>query len=89
MFTDPVMIYLQDHLELVYSHPAGFRLRSQYYILSWGKSSNISDMILGSYTTREDREARFDNRKNFQIPARVALGGSRTHHVKPVDGFNM
>ena len=67
---------------------AGFLLKSQYYFLSWGKHTD-SDMILGSFTKREDTEPRIDNNKNFYMPSRVAFGGVDTHAIHAAKGYRM
>ena len=83
------MVIFQEHLEKTHAPVAGFMLRSQYFFVSWGKSSNKSDLIIDSYTMREDKEPRFDHTKGFQIPARVAIGGTETHDITPVDGYKV
>ena len=83
------MVSFQEGLEQVHSRIAGFMLKSLYFYLSWGKSSNKSDLFIGTYTMREDRAPRFERPKSFQIPARVAIGGTETHTIKVADGHKM
>ena len=83
------MVSFQDGLEQGHTRIAAFTLQSQYFYLSWGKSSNKSDLFIGTYTMREDRAPRFERRKHFQIPARVAMGGTETQSIKVADGFKM
>ena len=83
------MVIFQEHFEKSHARIAGFMLRAQYFITSWGKSSNKSDLIIDSYTMREEEEPRFDHEKGFQIPARVAIGGTETHSITPVDGYRV
>ena len=88
-FTSILMVIFQKNLEKAHARIAGFMLRSQYFFTSWGKSSNKSDLIIDSYTMREDEEPRFDHAKGFQIPARVAVGGTETHSITPMDGYEV
>ena len=81
------MFSFQIGLEQEHTRIAGFMLQSQYFYLSWGKSSNKSDLFIDTYTMREDRALRLDHPKVFQIPARVAIGGTETHNIKAAVGF--
>ena len=81
--------YFQDTLSEVYPKASGYSLSSQYYHLSWGRSSNQTDMFLGSYTQREERAPRHDNVKNIYTPSRVALGKVDTHVIQSAKGFKM
>ena len=83
------LVSFQDNLQKVHTRIGVFMMKSQYYYLSWGKTSNKSDLIIDSYTMREDRAPRIDHPKAFQIPTRLSLGGSETHNIKPADGFRM
>ena len=82
-------LYFQEILSEKYPLASGYRLSSQYYYLSWGRSLNQTDMFLGSYTTREERAPRPERVKNIYTPSRVALGGVDTHVIKPAKGFKM
>ena len=83
------MVSFQDSLEQVHSQIAAFRLKTRYFYLSWGKSSNKSDLFIGTYTMREDLAPRLERPKVFQIPARVTIGGTETHTIKAADGFKL
>ena len=68
---------------------AGYVLQTQYFYLSWGESSNRSDLILQRFIQREEKAPRLDNMKNIYTPQRVALGGVDTHVIGPATGYKM
>ena len=71
----------------MFPNATGVTFLSHYFFLSWGKSSNISDMILGSYT--QSNRPKFDNYKSLYMPEWVAFGGADTHTIKSKPGYEM
>ena len=79
----------QEALSAVKKKPAGYMLQSQYFYLSWGESSNRSDLILQRFTQREETAPRLDHMKNIYTPQRVALGRVDTHVIEAAPGYKM
>ena len=80
----------QEALSKINRKPAaGYMLQSQYFYLSWGESSNRSDLILQRFIQREGEAPRLDNMKNIYTPQRVALGEVDIHVIGPATGYKM
>ena len=71
----------------MYPNATGVTFMSHYFFLSWGRSSNINDMIIGSYV--QSNRPKFDNYKSLYMPERVSIGGVDTHTIKGKDGYKM
>ena len=71
----------------MFPNATGVTFLSHYFFLSWGRSSNISDLVLGSYT--QSTKPKFDNYKSLYMPDRVAFDGADTHTIKSKTGYEM
>ena len=80
-------ILIQEALSRTYKNAAGYTFLSQYFYLSWGRTSNTSDLILESYTQRETTEPRRDRQKNIYTPQRVSPADVGTHTFVASTGY--
>ena len=83
----PCWCFLQMELQNIYQHAAGFVFKTQFFYLTWGKSNNESDLILGQFVNRTSALPKVDNPKQLLMPANVGQGGVRTHVFVPDKNF--
>ena len=89
LFDKVIVLLLQADLYNQNPKAVGFVFKTQPYYLSWGPSGHVNDLILGTYVNKTNFGPEMSSNKLIYKTKYVSPGSVHTHHIIPLEDFEM